>query len=127
MSMTQIDPLRRSYIDEKRAKEAKETKRKEKLREELENDVANFLKNGGEITPLNPGESGYVVRGNKRAEHSNASTRNSTTAKSRKGSDIYEGHPCWNCGTTTRYLSNRGCVKCLKARNKSQKAGRENA
>lgn len=92
---------------------------KEKLRLELEAEVAKFLKQGGKVVELNPGESGFVVRGNKRAGKSGSMTRNSTTSVRGK-SATYEGYMCWNCNSTTRYLSNRKCVNCATKREKSQ-------
>ena len=33
----------------------------------------------------------------------------------RKPAETREGKPCHRCGGTTRYRSNRACVKCAKA------------
>lgn len=105
---TYIDPLRREYIDEAKGQREKKVPL---TREQLEKDMAKFLKSGGKVDELKPGESGYVVRGNKRAERSPTMARNSTTSV-RDEPETYEGSPCWNCRSTTRYLSSRNCVHC---------------
>ena len=39
----------------------------------------------------------------------------------------FEGIECIKCGTTTRYNSNKACVKCKLARNKTHKRAEQKA
>ncbi len=43
-----------------------------------------------------------------------------TTSNVRPLTVTYEGCPCRNCGTTTKYRSNRMCVVCTARRNRTE-------
>jgi len=123
---------------------------KNNLREQLENDVEAFLKNGGEIKRIPTGQSGEpgAVFNNRLTKPKNAqkamravmsaavasakARRETPSAIARQkaldsGEKRFNGTPCITCGGTLRYTSTNSCFACNKAsavRNYKKRTGK---
>lgn len=109
---------------------------KRSLREQLENDVEAFLKNGGKVETLPQGYSGEftsqfngrpvggaqksmrnvmaasVAAAHARRNNPNVIARNKAREEGQKH---FHGAECVSCGGTLRYTSTNSCFSCNKA------------
>ena len=108
---------------------------KRSLREQLENDVEAFLKNGGKVETLPQGYSGEfsqfngrpvggaqksmrnvmaasVAAAHARRNNPNVIARNKAREEAQKH---FHGAECVTCGGTLRYTSTNSCFSCNKA------------
>lgn len=108
---------------------------KRSLREQLENDVEAFLKNGGKVETLPQGYSGELSFFNNRpvggaqksmrnvmaasvaAAHARRNNPNviARNKAREEGQKHFHGAECVSCGGTLRYTSTNSCFSCNKA------------
>lgn len=108
---------------------------KRSLREQLENDVEAFLKNGGKVETLPQGYSGEFSQFNGRpvggaqksmrnvmaasvaAAHARRNNPNviARNKAREEGQKHFHGAECMSCGGTLRYTSTNSCFSCNKA------------
>ncbi|WDE17147.1 hypothetical protein KMZ14_06335 [Acinetobacter schindleri] len=108
---------------------------KRSLREQLENDVEAFLKNGGKVETLPQGYTGEFSQFNGRpvggaqksmrnvmaasvaAAHARRNNPNviARNKAREEGQKHFHGAECVSCGGTLRYTSTNSCFSCNKA------------